>query len=444
MEYRLFLFVVLFSSSTFGQDLEELCKQRVEAEETPGIAVSIYEGGKISYLNFGVADIGSKKLVTSKTLFEIGSITKTFTTTMLAKAVLAKQIVLSDPVQKYLPSSIILPKKDGRDITMLDLATARSGLPQMPSNFKPIDLQNPFVDYTEKELTAFLKDYQLTRLPGSQYEYSNVGMGLLGFVLANYLKKDYAQLVKDEILNPLGMQQTFVNIETQGQHVLASGYSDKIKMRSWTWANESVLVGAGGLVSCTEDMIQYLIAQMNRKAKLSKAFELARKERFDAGNLTYQIGLGWHIADHKYIWHNGGTGGFRSFVGFDPEKKRAIVILTNSTTGADDLGFHWLNSLYPIKSVKKSITLSAEKLKEYEGVYEISPIFKITISSNGSSLLAQATGQPQVPIYADTTDKFFLKIVPAKINFGRDDAGKVVKLTLFQNGATIEGKKVNQ
>jgi len=442
MKSILSLLFTICCFSANSQTFEDLCKQRVELEEMPGISVGIYENGKISYINFGLANIETQTSVSSKTLFEIGSITKTFTTSLLAHAIIKDGVKLEENAQAYLPSSFSLPQKSGKQITLLNLATARSGLPRLPGNLSPADPQNPYIDYTEKELMAFLNNYELTRELGSQYEYSNFGVGFLGYVLTVKYKQSYSALVKQIILNPLNMAQTFVSGERKNEKLVATGYTDKSPVKAWTWTDQSVLTGAGGLISNAEDMMKYLVAQMETSVpSLQKAFQLTRQERADAGNLTYQIGLGWHIADHKYIWHNGGTGGFRSFAGYDPEKKRAIIILTNSTNGADDLGFHWLNEVYPLKVLKKSIVLESIKQKEYEGIYEINPQFKITVTSVDSSLKAQATGQPQFSLYAEAVDKFFLKVVPAKIEFSRDVNGKVIKLTLYQNGAVIEGKK---
>ncbi|MBS1553815.1 MAG: serine hydrolase [Bacteroidetes bacterium] len=441
MKHTFIFALMVITVNSFSQTFEELCKQRAELEETPGIAVAIYENGKTTYLTFGLANIETNEAVTSKTLFEIGSITKTFTCTAFANAVVKNEMGLEDNAQNYLPANVILPQKNGKQITLLHLASARSGLPRMPGNFSPADPRNPYVDYTEKELFNYLSNVELNAEPGAQYEYSNLGMGLLGYITAKKKGVSYSKLIKETILSPLDMKQTFISGERTDK-LLAAGYTDKTNMKAWTWTDQSVLTGAGGIISNVEDMMKYLVAQFNTtNPMLKKTFELARQERAAAGNLTYQIGLGWHLADHKYIWHNGGTGGFRSFAGFDPESERAIVILTNSTNGADDLGFHWLNSVYPLKTLKKSITLEPAKLKEYEGVYEITPQFKITVTAEGSSLMAQAPGQPQFSLYAEEVDKFFLKVVPAKINFGRDDTGKVVKLTLFQNGAVIEGKR---
>lgn len=443
MKYvNLFILALCISFTSFTQSFEDLCKERVTAGETPGISVAIYENGKTTFHSFGVADVASQNAVTPKTLFEIGSITKTFTCAVLSQLALKNEIALDDPVQKYLPTAISLPDKDGKPITLLHLAMQRSGLPRMPGNFAPANPANPYIDYTEKELTDFLNNYELAREPGSQYDYSNLGMGMLGYILSRHKNLSYSQLVNQLIFAPLGMNQTFIGGE-QKSNQLASGYVDKTKVSPWTWNEKSVLTGAGGIVSNAEDLIKYMIAQMaDNKLPITAAFKQTHMERADAGKPNTQIGLGWHITDKNYVWHNGGTGGFRSFAGFDPVKKRAIVIMVNAINSADDLGMHWLNSSYPLKTIQKSIALPAAVLKEYEGVYEIAPTFKITITSEGESIMLQATGQPKITMYASEPDRFFLKIVPAKIDFSRNAEGKIEKLTLFQNGAKMDGKKV--
>jgi D-alanyl-D-alanine-carboxypeptidase/D-alanyl-D-alanine-endopeptidase len=427
----------------WAQNLDELCKQRVDAEETPGIAVTIFEDGKSQFFSFGVANVATQEPVTSKTLFEIGSITKTFTCSVLSYLVQKKELALNDHAQKYLPSSIHLPEKNGKPITLLHLATAHSGLPRMPGNFSPADQANPYLDYTEKELSAYLNNCELWSEPGTKYEYSNLGMGLLGYILTQEQNKPYSELIKGVILSPLGMNQTFVSGEVKNKF-LATGYREMNPVKAWTWNSQSVLTGAGGIVSNSEDMLKFIIAQINSENPILKTtFQEAHKERSDAGSASMQIGLGWHIRDHKYIWHNGGTGGFRSFIGFDPAKKRGIVILTNSTTGADDLGFHWLEESIPLKVIKKPMKLDLNTIKEYEGVYEINPTFKIAVTSKGTDLFLQATSQPMVSMYAEEQDKFFLKVVEAKVHFKRGANNQIEKLILYQNGAELEGKKIN-
>jgi len=433
-------FSLLLATISYGQSIEEKIKQRIEYQETPGIVVGIYESGKITYYAYGVADIQKNEPVSSKTLFEIGSITKVFTTSLAALLSLENKISFSDKAQKYLPSKAVLPEKDGKAITIEHLATAHSGLPRMPKNFTPVDIANPYIDYREDALTLFLNNVELTRDPGIEYEYSNLGMGLLGYILTRVEEKPYPKLINERITKPLEMNHTFVS-GMRNDKSLAIGYSDKNPVKAWTWDNESVLTGAGGLISNAEDMMKFLIAQLTTSNKpLSQAFEITHVARADAGKM--KIGYGWHIRDEKIVWHNGGTGGFRSFAGFDKTKNKAVVVLTNSTTGADDLGFHLLDEKLALKELKKPFSVAEEILKKYVGTYELSPGFNIEVTLDKAELSIQATGQPKAAIYAESETKFYLKVVPAQIEFFSDSTSVVEKLVLYQNGATIPGKKV--
>jgi len=433
----LFLLIV---TSALAQSVEEKIKQRIDYQETPGIVVGIYENNKTTYYAFGVANIQSNEPVNSKTLFEIGSITKVFTTSMAAMLNLEQKLNFSDRAQVYLPSKMVLPEKNGKAITLEHLATASSGLPRMPKNFGPADAANPYIDYREDALTSFLNNCELARDPGSEYEYSNLGMGLLGYILTRIEEKPYPKLVTERITKPLEMNHTFVS-GMRNDKPLATGYSDKTPVKAWTWDNESVLTGAGGLVSNAEDMMKFLIAQLTPgSTQLSKAFALTHVARADAGKM--KIGYGWHIRDEHVVWHNGGTGGFRTFAGFDKTKNKAVVVLTNSTTGADDLGFHLLDEKSALKELKKPFTVSEEFLRKYVGTYELSPGFNIEVSLDKGELAIQATGQPKASIYAESETKFYLKVVNAQIEFVKNDSGAIEKLILYQNGAVVPGKKI--
>jgi len=434
----IFLILLFITIESTAQSIDEKIKQRVEYGETPGIVVGIYENGKTQYYAYGVANLNTKEPVTSKTLFEIGSITKTFTTSMAAMLSLEQKLNFGDPAQKYLPSKMVLPERNGKAITLEHLATAHSGLPRMPLNFQPKDPSNPYIDYREEELTYFISNYELTRDPGSEYEYSNLGMGLLGYIVTRINEKTYSNSLEQLITKPLKMNQTYINGQ-RTEKSMASGYADNLPMKAWTWDDQSVITGAGGIVSNAEDMMKYMIAQINPNPLL-KPFVLTHQPRAEAGKM--KIGYGWHIRDENIVWHNGGTGGFRSFAGFDKTKNKAIVILTNSTTGADDLGFHLLNDQYALKELKKPVKLDETLLKEYVGVYEIAPTFSITVTYDNEALSIQATGQPKFNIYAESETKFYLKVVDAQIEFKRNDSLIVDQLILYQNGAAMPGKKV--
>ncbi|MDL5050955.1 serine hydrolase [Oscillatoria amoena NRMC-F 0135] len=434
---------VLITSNTYAQPIEDKIRQRVDFQETPGIVVGVYEDGKVVYYAYGIADVQTGRAVTAQTLFEIGSITKTFTTSMTAVLSLQKKINFTDSAQKYLPSKMILPKKNGKTISIQHLATAHSGLPRMPMNFSPEDPADPYIDYDEDQLTGFISNYELSRDPGSQYEYSNLGMGLLGYIITRVERKSYSASVTNLITGPLSMNNTFISGQRQDM-ALATGYSGIQPVKAWTWNDKSVLTGAGGLVSNAEDMMKFMVANLkaaSEKTQLDQAFLMTHTPRGDAGKM--KIGYGWHIRDEDIVWHNGGTGGFRSFAGFSKSKNKAVVVLTNSNTGADDLGFHLLSDMYPLKELKQPFVVPEVVLQEYTGRYELAPGFIITVTYEGGQLAIQATNQPRATIYSESETKFYLKVVNAQIEFFRDENNTVSKLILYQNGAAIPGRRIN-
>ena len=188
--------------------VQAILNEQVTAKKTVGIVVGLLDAdGTRRVLTAGRAD--NKGLVLDgNTVFEIGSITKTFTASLLADMVARGEVRLSDRVQQYLPASVKIPTRNGREITLLDVVTVSSGLPGMPSNFKPADPGNPYADYTVRQMYDFLSGYTLPRDIGSKYEYSNLGMGLLGHTLALKAGKSYYDLLNDRILTPLRMGDT--------------------------------------------------------------------------------------------------------------------------------------------------------------------------------------------------------------------------------------------
>lgn len=441
MTLRRLLLLILITATlpAFSQSVDDMIRERIDAGETPSMVVAIHRDGKTTYYAQGYAQVESKKQADSKTLYEIGSITKTFTTTTLAQLAQEGKLKLTDPAQSYLPTEVKLPVRGDKSITLEDLASARSGLPRMPDNFKPADESNPYLDYTEDRLFAFLNSCTLTRDIGSQYEYSNLGMGLLGVLVSRVDGKPYRESIEQRILKPLGMKSTYLNTPGRKDKNSASGYSDGKPVSAWTWTDASVMQGAGGLLSNAEDMMRYLLANMNPPDNsLGRAMTDAHQPRMDVGRYNMKIGLGWHIRN-KIVWHNGGTGGFRTFAGYEPEKKMAVVILTNSTVGADDLGFHLMDESIPLKKIRKEITVAPSVLQSYVGVYEITPQFQLTVTLENGQLMTQATGQPKFSLHAESETKFFLRVVDAQVEFIRNEQGAIDKLILYQNAVSLAG-----
>jgi CubicO group peptidase (beta-lactamase class C family) len=259
-------------------------------------------------------------------------------------------------VQKYLPAEVKVPSRNGKEITLLDLATQTSGLPRLPSNLRPKDLRNPYADYTVQQLYDFLSSYTLSRDPGALYEYSNLGMGLLGHALALHAGMSYEALVTKRVLQPLGMHDTGITLTPSMQARLAEGHdATGAPVANW---DLPTLAGAGALRSTATDMLKFLGAALDTtRGPLARAFALAEQPRRVASpDGSLRIGLGWHVLSaygEQFTWHNGQTGGYHAFIGVDHATGANVVVLASSNQSIDDIGLHVLDGRFPLHPNKK-------------------------------------------------------------------------------------------
>jgi serine-type D-Ala-D-Ala carboxypeptidase/endopeptidase len=425
------------------QDVKDNIKARVDHGSHPGIVVGVVDGDKTAFFSYGVRSLTGNEPVNEYAVFEIGSITKTFTGIILADQVLNGKMNLSDPLQKFLPEGVTAPTRNGESIKLINLANHTSSLPRMPDNFNPANPANPFADYTEKKMYEFLSGYKLNRNIGSEYEYSNFGAGLLGHIIAAKEEKTYEQLMVELIAQPLGLQNTRITFTTEMKSNLAMGHSGGAQVENW---DITTLAGAGAIRSTAIDMIKYVQANMGiMKTKLYPAMQLSHKNSRREG-AEPMVGLGWHITPagkDEIVWHNGGTGGYRSFIGFVNGGNKGVVVMGNSDASVDDIGTHLLNSEAPLAAIINEITVDPAKLEHYVGSYQLVPDFILTVTRIDNQLNAQLTGQPAFPIFAKTENVFFYKIVEAQLTFNRNAEGVVESVTLHQGGRDIVGKKIN-
>lgn len=436
----------------FAPDSEVLAiiRQRVEDKRSAGIVVGILEpNGRTRIVAFGDPGPGQRPL-DGNTVFEIGSISKVFTATVLAELVQEGKVKLEDPVQKFLPSSVHVPTRGEKLITLGNLSEQNSGLPRMPTNFHPKDPSNPYADYTVQQLYDFVSAYQLPRDPGQQFEYSNLGVGLLGHALSLSTGQSYEQMEKKRVWDPLGMTHTAITFSPWMKEHLALGHDDKGELAA-NW-DLPTLAGAGAIRSTTVDMLKFASANLHpERGKLQEAMAFAHEVRASAGGSNTSIGLNWMIqraGTDTIVWHNGGTGGYRTFIGLEPSRKMAVVVMTNSGgAGADDIGLHLLDPALPLApkpvppKVRTAIEIPAEVMARYVGVYQLAPQFALTITLANGALYAQATGQGTNRLWPETELDFFLKEVDAQVTFVRDAEGAVTQLVLHQGGQNIPARK---
>jgi serine-type D-Ala-D-Ala carboxypeptidase/endopeptidase len=430
-------------------EIHDILVQRIDSyHQGVGIVVGVIDPAARRIVAYGSLNQGDTRPLNGDTIFEIGSATKVFTSLLLADMVERGEVALNDPISKYLPQGVKAPEHDGHPITLIDLSTHASGLPRLPANLYPKDPSNPYADYTAKDLYDFLNSYQLTRDPGSQFEYSNLGAGLLGHLLSLRAGMDYEALVRARITRPLGMSSTGITLTPDEKLRLAVGHDAELKpVPNW---DLNVLAGAGALRSSANDLLTFLAAFLGyTKTPLAPAMASMLSVQRPATGLG-QIGLAWITSKSpsgEIIWHNGGTGGYRSFIGFDPTTKMGVVVLSNTFTdsGVDDIGMHLLDPHAPLMAPPKEhkeISVDPKILEGYVGQYQLAPNFTITITRDGHQLFAEATGQPKFQIFPERERDFFLKVVDAQITFETDATGRATSLTLHQNGANMPGKRI--
>jgi serine-type D-Ala-D-Ala carboxypeptidase/endopeptidase len=432
------------AQSTFPPDsaVQALLDQRVRDGRAAGIMVGLVEPDGSTRV-FAAGDAGPGRTFGDASVFEIGSITKVFTGVVLADMVRRGEVALDDPVSKYLPADVTMPSRNGRVITLGQLSSQTSGLPRLPGNLRPGSLLNPYADYTVEQLHEFLSGYTLPRDPGAQFEYSNLGVGLLGHVLARRAGMSYEELVRERILRPLGMEHTAITLSAALRpHVVTGHNASGDSVPLW---DLPTLAGAGALRSTMPDMLTFAQAALRGSGPVHESIRFAMQPREAAGPTT-MIGLGWiRIATERdtIVWHNGGTGGFRTFLGVMPASGRAVVLLTNSgNTGSDDLALHLLDASRPLAGPpRRAIAVPVNVLERYVGTYELAPQFSIVVTLVDGALRGTPTGQSTVRLWPESETKFFIREVEAQVTFQLDVDGTVTGLVLHQNGRDMPGAK---
>jgi CubicO group peptidase (beta-lactamase class C family) len=399
-----------------------------------GVAVACVDHDGVTFFNAGKFSAADSRPITADTEFEIGSVTKVFTALLLADAVDAGKIKLDDHAGAPFATS---------GITYAQLATHTSGLPRLPRDFAPSDAMNPYAD---QDLAALVKSFEVEScrvMPTAQSSYSNLGFAVLGQSVAGASGERYETLLRERILQPLGLHDTATSWCEADPKRLAPGHNEQTLAEHW---DMGAYAPAGALVSTTRDLARFLQACLGFvETPLARTIAETLRSHAAGDTPSRRLGLAWILEQGPtgattLIWHNGGTGGFRSVVAFDPVKKIGVVVLTNHTRGVEALGKALIEDkalAQPVRSVAPSPAST-----EYLGDYPLAPSFVMTITAAGDVLSVQATNQPRLTLRRTAVDEYAVEGLPASISFERDAAGKVVALVLHQNGANQRAPRV--
>jgi serine-type D-Ala-D-Ala carboxypeptidase/endopeptidase len=330
-------------------EIQAILDKRVADRRGKGIAVALLlPNGETRFVSAGDSGNAARSKVDEDTIFEIASITKTFTATLLAQMIERGEVSLNDPVRRFAPAGVQMISPGVGDVTLEQLSTHTSGMPRLPPNWQFIkwrylDYSNPYAHYSKEILWANAATEKLDSTKKYPSQYSNYGVGLLGDALGNRLQTNWPALVRERITAPLGMKATDVTTDASHLAHLAYGVEGNFnRVRHW---DSPGLGAAGALRSSARDMSFYIRAQRDGTLAGARATHVVRAKM--DGNNT--IGLGWIVTknfDDSIVWHNGGTAGFSSFIGFSQKSGIGVVVLANQQASVDDIGLHIINSKY--------------------------------------------------------------------------------------------------
>jgi D-alanyl-D-alanine-carboxypeptidase/D-alanyl-D-alanine-endopeptidase len=330
------------SPNPVDAEVSTLLREHMEKPGHPtGIVVGVVDATGARVFSYGKQDTGDSPPVDGDTLFEIGSVSKVFTGLLLELMVERGEMGLDDPISKFLPAYVKIPHSGTREITLRHLVTHTSGLPRFPPNVDRT-ADDPFADYTAERLYSFLIHFTTPDDIGTRFEYSNVGIGLLGHLISLRAGTSYESLLVSQICQPLGMNQTRITLSPELNGRRARGYTeDGAPSRKF---NAPLFVGSGGIVSSANDMVKFLSANLGlTNSSLATSMQKTQEVCF-AGD-GHRVGLGWLYpmnAGSEVIAHGGRTRGYRSMLAIDKRKGRGVVVLSNSTVPIGDIAWRLL------------------------------------------------------------------------------------------------------
>lgn len=431
---------LLACAQNITSKLDSLVSAYAATNKFSGSVLVAKQGAVLLNKGYGPREAAARLPNTENTIFQIGSVTKQFTTAIIQKLQEEKKLSVQDKVSKFFPD---FPKGDS--ITIEHLMTHTSGIYSYTSdrNFMSTEVSKP---QTREKMMALFKDKPLVFSPGTSWQYSNSAYSLLGYIIEEVTKKPYEQVVREYIFQPVEMTHSGFDFTNLKRPEKATGYfvlNDVDTVKS-PIVDSSVAYSAGSIFSTTGDLYRWHKALQNYTI-LSK--QLQEKAYTPVRN---KYGYGWgidSIEGKRVVAHSGGIHGFTSNFTRMPEEDIVVIFLSNNASPAlyemtNKIFDAFYNKPYTLPSVKKAITLNNEKLQEYVGEYEIRPDLHLIITIKDGQLHGQPTGQAAATIFAEKEDHFFVKNPDVQLQFKRNEQKQVTSFILFQNGTELDCKKI--
>lgn len=415
-----------------------------------GIVVGLIDGPERRVIAHGRAsDRPGARPLDGGTIFQIGSVTKGLTTLLLADMVRRGEVSLDEPIGNLLPAEVRLPVV-GRPITLRDLATHRSGLPSMPDNLDLAAAPDPYEAYTAERLFAFLSSHVPAAAPGTEARYSNLGVALLGRLLARRAGKEYAALLQERILAPLGMNSTAITPTRAQQPRVAPGHDRYLRpVRTWEMR---AMPASGSLRSSADDLLTLIAAYLGATdTPLKPAMDLQLRERIKTAR-GWQA-LGWGIRADGIVTHSGSKQGYRAAIAFDPARRRGVVVLANARTEDEPMGLalHLIagDPLPPAPAAPPPVPivpLAPALLDRYAGWYCLASGTPLEIARKDRHLLVHTPGLGASEFFATAADAFFLDTGNDELAFPPDPTGGPARRLIHypdgRGGEPVPGERV--
>jgi len=418
--------------------MEQVIQSFVSGQHFMG-SVLVARGNEIVLdKGYGFANLEWDIPNSSSTKFRLGSITKQFTAASILLLEERGKLNVSDPVKKYMPDAPAAWDK----VTIFNLLTHTSGIPSFTS-FPDYASLEPFTT-TPAQLVKLFRDKPLDFAPGEKWSYSNSGYVLLGYLVEKISGESYERFVQGNIFTPLGMKDSGYDSNSAIIPRRAAGYSPGPDGPvNAGFINMTVPLSAGGLYSTTDDLLRWEQGLFGGKLLSSAALQKMTtpfKEDYACGLMVHTVN------GHKVIEHGGGIEGFTTMLAYYPEDKLTVVVLSNFNGPAPPDIASKLAALahgekVVLLSERKEVAVNPKLLDGYVGNYELAPKFILTVTREGDKLITQATGQPKVPIFAQSEREFFAKVVDAQITFVPGAEGHATELILHQGGRDVHAKR---
>jgi len=416
-------------------ELLKAAQERVEAGHYQSLIIGVREGDAVSWTSYGRTHPNGPP-PEPDTLFEIGSLTKSFTAALLALAVEDDTLTLETPVSAILDKDSPLNRRLQEDVQLWHLATHVSGLPNTPDDLDPLDPNRLYEDYTARQLHDFLAGHPLATDPESQFTYSNLGYALLGELLQHHADESFESLLAQRLLTPLGLEDTQLHISPEQRDRLAPGFDYDLRQAP-DWEMPA-FQSAGALKSSPRDLLTWVHANLEGGDDgLGRALARLSTPHLSIGQNDRGMGLGWHLINGEQgllAWHEGRTAGHASFAGFDRDRGRAVVILANTGNSLRQLGLVALGAQETAPPIREAATLDPRLGALYAGRYRMSPGFVVNVRLREEGLFIQAPGRPALRLYPLDNERFFTRGVDSEVIFEEDADGAISKLIIKTEG----------